>query len=405
MSTTRSRFLQILLTLGMLLGGVASCTFLPTVAPPEPTPSPTATPPPAPRIRVWVPPAWGPGTPGGLVLAEALDTWAVQKGVTLVFRVYTLEEMRSLLESASLIAPQALPHLLLVEQGLVEEWVREERLLALPQEDPWITLVQETSWFPYARSTVWVGGGFYALPWAGNAWTLWVPSDQVEAWDKQPWETWFRDDNTWAFPAALEEPWPLWSLYRVAGGAFPPSSERTFDRQALLQVFTLLADSRTHDALPRQVLQWRTVDDVMAFAQTEMWLLPYAQGGRDRARVPVWIPTPQGEPGPTLGWVYAWVVPQGIPESVRPLVLDALRELQQPRTRSRVVDEGKWLPVARMDPWPETFPWPPEDLDRLDARPGPSVMGSWHALLATQARDILDGLVTPEEAVQALLGE
>ncbi len=405
MRTTR-RLPWLWLALSLLLGGGVSCALLPpNVAPTPVTPKATPTPVPAPQVRVWVSPVWGPGTPGGSVLAEVLDGWASRKGVTLVLRVFTREEMRALMASVSLVAPQARPHLLLVDQALVETWVQGEHLAGLPREDPWTQRVTETPWFPYARATVWLGGGFYALPWAGNAWTLWVLPEDKDAWAQRPWTAWSEDPNAWALPTGLEEPWPLWSLYRAAGGVFPPSPQRPSDREALTQVLTLLAESRTREALPRQALQWRTVEDLLAFGtEVDMWLLPYAQGARGGNRVPLWIPNPEGEPGPIPGWVYAWVMPRGLDERARALALDLLAELQQPQVMVQVALEGKWLPVARLDPWPEAFPWPPEDLERLDARPGPEVMGDWHARLAQVADEVLRGLREPVEGVEALLG-
>ncbi len=405
MRTTR-HLSWLLLALSLFWGGVASCALLPPNVPATSvTPTVTPTPVPAPEMRVWVSPVWGPGTSGGAVLAEVLDGWASRKGVTLVLRVFTREEMRALIESAPLVAPQARPHLLLVDQVLVEAWVQEAHLARLPREEPWTSRVMETSWFPYARATVWLGGGFYALPWAGNAWTLWVPPENADAWAQRPWSAWTENPNTWALPTGLEDPWPLWSLYRAAGGAFPPSPQRPSDREALTQVLTLLADSRAREALPRQALQWRTIEDLLTFGnEVEMWLLPYAQGSQEGSREALWIPNPQGEPGPTLGWVYAWVVPRGLDDRERSLALDLLAEIQQSQVMAQVVRQGKWLPVSRLDPWPDEFPWPPDDLERLDARPGPEVMGDWHARLAQVADEVLRGLREPADGVEALLG-
>lgn len=404
MRTTRLPWLLVVWSL--FWGGVVSCALLPPRGPvPSPIPTATPTPVPAPEMRVWVSPDWGPGTPGGAVLAEVLDRWAGRKGVTLVLRVFARQEMRALMESVPLVAPQARPHLLFVDQELVEVWVQEARLAPLPREEPWTTLVMETPWFPYARATVWLGGGFYALPWAGNAWTLWVPPEHTETWAQRPWTAWTENPNTWALPTGLEEPWPLWSLYRAAGGAFPPSPQRPSDREALTQVLTLLADSRAREALPRQALQWRTVEDLLTFGnEVNMWLLPYAQGAQEGSREALWIPNPQGEPGPTLGWVYAWVIPRELTDRERSLVFDFLTEIQQPQVMAQVVRLGRWLPVTRLDAWPAEFPWPPEDLDRLDARPGPGVMGDWHARLAQVADEVLQSLREPEDGVDALLG-
>lgn len=403
LAPTGARFwMGILLALGLLLVGCQNTAWFPLA--PTPTPRPTLSPTPAPPVlRVWLPAPWTPDTPGGAFLRARLEAFARERDVELQVRVFREQDMALLLTNLEIAAPQALPHVLLLSQGAIEHLAHRNQLAPFPEDETWKVIFEETPWYPYTRASVWVRQKPYALPLAGDAWVFWVEEALAERWSRQSWYAWAQPPDTWAYPAGLEPPWPLWALYRAANGAFPPVPERSSDREALLEVFSLIHRSRRNRTLPPDVLTWRSLDDLLRYAYHHpAWLARYDEGADLVNRKPVRIPSPQGKPTVNLGWTYAWALHRDLPSSpVYQQALDLVRTLHTQDVRQALMETGGWLPVTPMEPWPRALTWNPDDLLSLDPLPSMEILEPWHARMKEQERALLEDRITPSDAVEA----
>ena len=391
---------------GLSLGILTGCQ---NIEIPWPTPqipvTPTATPQPA-SLTVWLPPEWSEETPGGRLLRERLQGFAQERELTLHVRVHREADMVALLQDLPLAAPRALPTVMLVPQPTLERLLEEEALAPLPETDEWRSLLTETPWYPYAQATVWAGEHPYALPWVGDTWVFWVDQELASHWPQQTWYAWAQPPETWAYPGGLEEPWPLWALYRAANGSFPPAPERKTDREALLEVFTLLYRSARNGVLSPDVLAWQSLEDLRRYAyRSPAWLARYSRGYGLENRVAVRISSPQGQPGLGLAWAYGWVLYRDLDPKTHERALDLLHTLHDPNLARNLVEEAGWLPVYPLEPWPRTMPWPEEELFSLDPLPASQAIQPWHAPLKAQEKALLESRRSPSEALDAFFAQ
>lgn len=308
-----------------------------------------------PGLRLFLPPEWAPTTPLGARLSQAVNQWSQKTSTPVQTRILTPAEMQAFLAAAD-VAPGAMPDLMLVPVEALPGWPNLLPLTAVPQ-------APGPSWLAYAQE--WAAFGW---PWAGDSWVLWVPKDQVETWTTITWDAWTK--QPWAF---VGQPpfWPMWQLYHAAGGAFPPRPDREGNRQALEAVFRLVRQSRIRGALSAQVLDLTTPEDLARAFPNHVWFAGY----RNRTfqvqyeRVPVFPPSPQGEPGLTLARGEIWLLG---PNSTKPGhgegVASLLQFLYSPQTYSEILAQDA-LPTWIPSPWPEVLPWMPEDLLRLEPLP------------------------------------
>lgn len=402
----------LLVILGACAGPAQSPTT-PTAIPPfVPTPSPTPTVTPAPILRVWAPPELAAdAAPGGSLLRQQLEGFALAEGLTLDLRLKPVEGpggMLPTLAAATLVAPEALPEVLLLPRPALETAALKGWLQPLADLDAALPAAWQDSAFSFAHRLGLVQSTLYGQLLGAQALGLLYPPDAFPEEPPQVWAAVYDSPHPVRWAAGDPQALFVLGLYQAAGGPLRdaegrPTVEPGALTAALEVVYRLALRGQAAPALlqvPDDGALWQAygagqngllvTDITLAWRTPSPWqetLVPGLQTPAER-----W----------SLAWGYLWAVPAALPEARQARAARLLRSLGDP------VFLGQWSAAAGfLPPHPDAVVgWDPTRWAQqvrpfaTAAQPIPEqdVLQLLGPVLQQAAAQVLQGLADPATA-------
>ncbi|RME08868.1 MAG: extracellular solute-binding protein [Anaerolineae bacterium] len=285
----------------------------PTAAPtPTPLPEVEATAPPSNvTLHIWLPPEFAPSSEGaGLVFAQRLAEFTARRpGVqveTRIKAVYGPGGILDTLKTAKAAAPLALPDLVLLPYGALEQATEEGLLHTF---DGLTAVMDDPDWFELARQVSHVNASGMGIPFALDALALGYRPQAVDA-PPATWDEALSAGQVIAFPAADPGGTFLLALYLSAQGTLPGGGgQGALDILPLTTALTLIAQGGQNQVFPVWLTQFETEEQAWA---------AYQEGQADMVaiRVSRLLPSPDVSPAllpassgtslaPGDGWAWA----------------------------------------------------------------------------------------------------
>ena len=163
------------------------------------------------------------------------------------------------LTSASAVAPEAVPSLVLISRSDLVQAASKNLLFPVAGLSD---VMEEKDWFDVARELGIYEGTRYCIPFAANA--IGLVYKQPEFINDQPnWTDVIRQSDKLYFSSGDPEALTTIALYLSAGGVLPGKSGRpVLDANALFSVLSAYASAAKNDRIPGSVLDLQTDDQV-----------------------------------------------------------------------------------------------------------------------------------------------
>ena len=227
-------------------------------SPAKDTPTPTEASAPPQTLRVWLPATLAPETNPHAYerIADRVQAFAAAHNLTIEIRIKPLEGasgMLTTLSAARLVAPDAVPDVVLLPHTLLE--AAAVKGLAFPlTEDTFTTPLSADDWFPYARQLATVQSITYGVPFSGDALGMIYHPEAVPT-PPTTWNEWLQAPQPWLMPLGDPQATVLLALYRAAGGAWEDENGRpTLEEAPLEQTLTLLQQAVQNQRLDPALL-------------------------------------------------------------------------------------------------------------------------------------------------------
>jgi len=270
----RLKFFFVVLLLTVWFGGCTASSdvqITPAASAITPTPTPTEALAPPKTLRVWLPASLAPeANPHAYkLLDERIHAFANNNNLAVEIRIKPLDGpsgMLTTLHSARMVAPNAVPDIVLFPHVLLE--AAAVKGLAFPlTEDAFTTPLSTEDWFPYAQQLATVQSIVYGVPFSGDALGLLYHPDAVPT-PPATWHAWLQTPQQWLMPLGDPQATVLLALYRAAGGAWEDENGRpTLDEAALQQMLTLLQQATQNHRLDPALLN--ITSDHMLWARNQ----------------------------------------------------------------------------------------------------------------------------------------
>lgn len=246
--------------------GLTGETITPSPSQESPTATPMATLENKTKLVIWVPAQFDPNskTEPMVVLAEALTGFeADHPGLSVEIRVKAETGPSGLMETlgmASITAPDAMPTLVLLSRGQMEEAARKG--IIFPYEGL-TTVLDEKDWYSFAKELAVYNGDIYGLPNTGNALTL-ISRGNYSATQAPTWEEIQKIGISVSFAAADPQAAIPLALYRSAGGTTDNiNSSQQIQLNELELMLSLLNTGAEKNIFPPWLINYQTDDQVM----------------------------------------------------------------------------------------------------------------------------------------------
>ncbi len=165
------------------------------------------------------------------------------------------------LASASMVAPETVPSLILISRSDLVQAASENLLVPL---EGLSNVLDDNDWFDVSRALGIYGGMKYCFPFATNA--LGLVYKQIEFNSDQPsWTDVIRQSDRLFFSSGDPEALTTIALYLSAGGSLPGKSGLPgLDRNALTTVFSAYAVAAEEERISDSLLEYQNDDQVWA---------------------------------------------------------------------------------------------------------------------------------------------
>ena len=163
------------------------------------------------------------------------------------------------LTSASLVAPEAVPSLILISRSDLVQAASENLLIPL---EGLSNGLDDNDWFEVSRALGIYGGTKYCFPFAANA--LGLVYKQTEYKSDQPsWTDVIRQSDKLLFSSGDPEALTTIALYLSAGGVIPGKSGLPgLDRNALTTVFSAYSAAAKEERISDSLLEYQNDDQL-----------------------------------------------------------------------------------------------------------------------------------------------
>ena len=256
--------------------GVGSVAQEPTIMPeetesPDGTPVPTPAPPPPTRLTIWYPePLASPGNADAtqVIEAQVLEFADQFDDVVVDVRVKKVEDVGgilSTLQSASMVAPGALPDLTLVR--------RSDLILAV--RDQLIQPIDELSVFSQLTEPIQAVGLIdevaYGLPYMLELQTTVFRPQTDQEYDSWRYDEVLSREEPFIFPASPDRDINtiLFLQYLFAGGTMPNNGDIVINSTALRRVLRFYENLQKADLIDESILSYNTPEDYQSAFMNE----------------------------------------------------------------------------------------------------------------------------------------
>jgi len=375
------------------------------------TPTPTLPPAPLHTLRVWLPPvvARDENEVGYRLLTDRIQAFAQAHNLTAEIRIKPLDgaaDLLTALNAARMVAPDAVPDVVLLPHTLLEAASVKGLAFPLPEEAFAIPLGDD-DWLPYAQRLATVQSIAYGVPFGGDALGM-LYHPQVLPHPPATWQNWLETQQAWLMPLGDPHAAVLLALYRAAGGQWQDEQGRPMlDKVALERLFTLLKQARENNLLSPDLLQIANDDMLWARYQGEGEALIFTRfvhllrGPDPRRMAP--IPAPEGKPPLLIADGLLWALTT--PEANRQAVAAALlADLSQDDFLARWTEAAGYLPPRRtaLTRWENANrqALATAILPAMQSPPPQEVITVAGPVLQKAAADVLTGAQSPASAAQ-----
>jgi ABC-type glycerol-3-phosphate transport system substrate-binding protein len=317
----------------------------PDPAQPSVTVSPLTT------LVLWLPPQLDPanGSLAGAILQERLDSFEQEHPqYTVDVRIKTLEGeggMENALESASSIAPAALPSLVSLPYSIMDSAAAGNLLEPISSETIGIN---DPDWLPFARDIARIDNLAYGVPFGADAMVLAYRPLLVPE-PPQTWEGIINQEQFVSFPAADEGAAVITQIYLSSGGNLQNNAGTpVLELEPLQSTLQVLQEGAQRDVFPTWIAgydsfdeSWQTFVNQQAYYAVT-WSSQYLRQPQESVAITK-VPQMSGESVTLLqGWL--WCVPAYSTTSDQDSLL-LLEYLSDPTFANRWAQAAGYLPV------------------------------------------------------------
>jgi maltose-binding protein MalE len=317
----------------------------PDLAQPSVTTAPVTT------LVLWLPPQLDPanGSLAGAILQERLDSFEQEHPqYTVDVRIKGLNGeggMQSALESASSIAPAALPSLVALPYSIMDSSAANNLLEPISSETIGIN---DPDWLPFARDIARIDSLAYGVPFGADALVLAYRPLLVPE-PPQTWEGIINQEQFVSFPAADESATVVTQIYLSAGGNLQTNDGAPMlELEPLQSALQVLQEGAQREVFPTWIAgyatfdeSWQTFENQQAYYAV-IWSSQYLHEPLESVAI---TSLPQiGDVRVTLlqGWL--WCVPAYSTTSDQDSLL-LLEYLSDPAFANRWAQAAGYLPV------------------------------------------------------------
>jgi ABC-type glycerol-3-phosphate transport system substrate-binding protein len=332
--------------------------------------------------------------------------------VRLEVRVKAEEGTGGLLDSllsAKAAAPLALPDLVLMPHFYLSSAVAGQLLFPLSELTE---ALDNDDWYAFAHELSQVDNASFGLPFAADALILaYRPAAVTQV--PSTWQALLDSRLQLGFAAAdPDASFTFAQLHAFISSSPQEADEFDFNEETLTAVFEFFAAAQEKEVFPFWLSQYQTTEQSwQAFSEGRVPLVvAWTSRAFDNRNIDIStapLPTPQGEPLALIkGWVWAVSTPD-------PDRADLVAELAEFLTTPEFI--AQWTAAAGLIPprHSSLSAWAPGDeqtlasqiVDSAATLPGQTTLDLWGNALAEAVVALLKEELSPDEAVQQVLGE